>query len=302
MLNRARRALLFMPGDDRRKIEKGASLDVDSIIMDLEDGVAYNRKEQARVVVRQALAEVDFGHTERLVRINPVTDESSTWFYDINETIEAKPDGYVIPKVENAEQVQRVAEHITRAERKYGWKDGQISVLAIVETAMGIVYLRDIAESDPRLVALIFGAEDLVGDIGAVRSVEGAEVAYSKSKLVLFAKAYRLQAVDTPFVDLTASDEILSASTREALNLGYTGRLAIHPKQIEPIQRVYTPTQDQIRDAKGLISAFDAQQSHGKGVFAYEGRMVDMPMIKAAQAILNRASAAGIDLDSIEVS
>ncbi len=302
MSNRARRALLFMPGDDRHKIEKGAGLNVDSIIMDLEDGVAYNRKEQARVVVRQALTEVDFGASERLIRINPITDESSTWFYDINETIEAKPDGYVIPKVENAEQVQRVAEHITRAERKYGWKDGQISLLAIVETAMGIVYLRDIAESDPRLVALIFGAEDLVGDIGAVRSVEGTEVFYSKSKLVLFAKAYRLQAIDTPFIDLTASDETLSASTEEALRMGYTGRLAIHPKQVEPIQRVYTPTVEQIRAAKGLISAFNAQQSHGKGVFAYEGRMVDMPMIKAAQAILNRATAAGIDLENIEVS
>src|SRR5690606_8128380 len=127
-----------------------------------------------------------------------------TWINDLTETIEAKPNGYVIPKVENAEQDQRVAEHITRAERKYGWPDGSIRLLAIVETAMGFVYLRDVAESDPRLVALIFGAEDLAGDIGAKRTPDGWEVFYSRSKLVLFAKAYRLQAIDTPFVDLTA--------------------------------------------------------------------------------------------------
>jgi citrate lyase beta subunit len=292
MPNRARRALLFMPGDDRRKIEKGAAMNVDSIIMDLEDGVALNRKEEARATVHDALRHVDFGRTERLVRINPVEDEYSTWIHDLTETIEAKPNGYVIPKVENAEQVQRVAEHINRAERKYGWPDSSIRLLAIVETAMGFVYLRDIAESDPRLVALIFGAEDLAGDIGAKRTPEGGEVFYSRSKLVLFAKAYRLQAIDTPFIDLNADDAQLATSTQQALSMGYTGRLAIHPKQVEPIQKVFTPTQEDVAAAQALIDAHDAHQKAGTGVFSYQGRMVDMPMVKAAQSIINRARAA----------
>lgn len=297
MPNRARRALLFMPGDARRKIEKGAALDVDCIIMDLEDGVAFSQKEEARRTVRTALDELDFGRSERLVRINPVSDDSSMWIHDLTETIEARPDGYVIPKVQNAEQVQRVAEHITRIERKNGWHDGDIRLLAIVETAMGFVYLRDIAESDPRLVALVFGAEDLAGDIGAKRTPDSWEVFYARSKLVLFAKAYHLQAIDTPFVGLTADDSQLTTTTEQALYMGYTGKLAIHPNQIEPIQRMFTPTAEEIQAAKVLIAAHEKQQDDGSGVFVHEGRMVDLPMVKAAQSVLTRASAAGIKVD-----
>lgn len=297
MTNRIRRALLFMPGDDRRKIEKGAAMNADSIIMDLEDGVALNHKEQARAVVRTALNEVNFGHTERLVRINPVQDEHSLWIHDLQETLEGHPDGYVLPKVQSAEQVQRVAEHLTRAERKYGWIDGSVRLLAIVETAMGFVNMNEISDSDPRLAALVFGAEDLAGDIGAVRTPDGWEVFYARSKLVLYAKARGLQAIDTPFVDLTAEDSNLLAATEQAHYMGYTGKLAIHPRQVPVIQAVFTPKPDQIRQAKALVDAHNQHQAEGRGVFAYEGKMVDMPMVRAAESILAQARAAGINVD-----
>jgi citrate lyase beta subunit len=296
MAIRTRRALLFMPGDDRKKIEKGAALDVDSVIMDLEDGVALSRKAEARAVTASALRDVNFGYTERLVRINPVLDDPALWFHDIQETIEAHPDGYVLPKVDHAEQIQRVAVHLTRAERQYGWMEGSIRLLAILETAQGIVNMKDIADSDPRLSALIFGAEDLAGDIGAVRTPDGWEVFYARSKLVIFAKAKGLQAIDTPFIDLGTDDSMLRADTEQALYMGFTGKLAIHPKQVPTIQGVFTPTSDQIAHAKALIAAHNDHQAHGQGVFAYEGRMVDMPMVKSAEAILARARAAGLDV------
>ncbi|GAB4334307.1 MAG: CoA ester lyase [Phototrophicales bacterium] len=300
MTNRIRRALLFMPGDDRRKIEKGATLNVDSIIMDLEDGVALNHKELARQTVRTALNEINFGHTERLVRINPVQDDHSLWIHDLQETLEGHPDGYVLPKVQNAEQIQRVAEHLTRAERKYGWIDGSVRLLAIVETAMGFVNLSEIADSDPRLAALIFGAEDLAGDIGAVRTQDGWEVFYARSKLVLYAKARGLQAIDTPFINLTAEDSHLRAATEQAHYMGYTGKLAIHPRQVPVIQSVFTPTSDQIRRAIALVKAHNQHQTQGRGVFAYEGKMVDMPMVRAAETILAQARAAGMNLSEFE--
>lgn len=299
MPNRIRRALLFMPGDDRHKIEKGAALDVDSIIMDLEDGVALSHKEQARATVAKALQEVDFGKSERLVRINRVTDEHSLWINDLTETLDAQPDGYVIPKVEQADHIQRVAEHITRAERKHGWEDASIRIIGIVETAMGIVNLNEIADSDPRLSALIFGAEDLAGDIGATRTPDGWEVFYARSKLVVFSKARGLQAIDTPFVDLAADDSMLISAAEQAQYMGYTGKLAIHPRQVAPIQKVFTPTTEQIQHAKALVQAFNEQQSEGRGVFAFEGRMIDMPMIRAAEKILHRAQAAGINVDEV---
>jgi citrate lyase beta subunit len=289
-----RRALLFMPGDDRRKIEKGASSGVDSIIMDIEDGVALNRKTIARATVNAALSEVEFGRTERLVRINPVS--APLWEDDLTGTIDGRPDGYVLPKVESGDDVRRVSGWLAEAESARGWMVGALRLLVILETARGFVNLGSIAGSDARLDGLIFGAEDLAGDIGATRTPEGWEVFYARSALVIHAKACGLQAIDTPFVDL-ADLEGLTGQTRLALNMGYTGKLAIHPRQIEPIQQVFTPTGDEIRRARRLIQAHEIHQASGAGVFELDGKMVDMPMVRAAEAVLARARAAGIEME-----
>jgi citrate lyase beta subunit len=283
---------LFMPGDGRRKIEKGAALDVDAVIMDLEDGVALSNKPAARAVTAAALREVDFGRTERLVRLNPV--DSLFFDDDLAETIDAHPDGYVLPKVESAGQVREVAARLLAAEGRNGWRPGGIRLLAIIETGRGVLNLREIAESDSRLDALVFGAEDLAGDIGATRTPEGWEVYYARSAVVIHAKSCGLQAIDTPFVDL-ADLERLGQETRLVLGMGYTGKLAIHPRQVDIIQRVFTPTPEEIQQAQRLIAAHDAQQAGGAGVFELDGKMVDMPMVRAAQTLLARARAAGIE-------
>jgi len=299
MPKRLRRALLFMPGDDRRKIEKGAALGVDSVIMDLEDGVALNQKAQARDVIRAALKDVDFGHTERLVRINPISDTHDLWENDLKATLEGHPEGYVIPKLEDATQIENIHHYLNRAERKYGWIPGSIRLLVIIESAKGVVNLREIASANPRVDALIFGAEDLAGDLGAIRTPDGWEVFYGRSAVVTHARAFGLEAIDTPFVDLTAEDSHLVAETEQAHYMGYTGKLAIHPRQVPLIQQAFTPTTEQIIQARDLIAAHDTQQAEGTGVFAYEGRMVDRPMIRAAETVLARARAAGVDVDSL---
>ena len=293
---RMRRALLFMPGDSRRKIEKGAAMAVDSIIMDLEDAVALNGKDAAREAVLAALHEVDFAGSERLVRCNMVVPG---WIYaeDLRLTVNGRPDGYVLPKIEEAQQVQHISEMLTAAEAERGWPNGQIRLLAIIETARGIANLKEIANSDKRLDALIFGAEDLAGDMGARRSAAGWEVFYARSAVVLHAKAAGLQAIDTVFIDLQAPDETLISETELARDMGYTGKLAIHPRQINPIQSVFTPGDAEIDAARRLVAAHDAAQAAGSGVFEYEGRMIDMPMVRAALGILARARACGIDAD-----
>ncbi len=295
-MNRIRRALLFMPGDDRRKIEKGAALEVDAVIMDLEDGVALNRKAAARETVAAALREVDFGTTERLVRINPV--DSVFYLDDLSMTLDAQPDGVhpdgiVLPKAESAEAIRAVDAWLTAAETERGWTANTIALLAIIETAPGVVNLKEIAASSPRLQALIFGAEDLAGDMGAVRTPDGWEGFYARSAVVLHAKAFGLQAIDTPFVHLD-DEHGLIAETEQALYMGYTGKLAIHPKQVAPIQQTFTPSTTEIERAQALIAAHTEQQAAGTGVFQLEGKMVDMPMIRAAEAVIARAHAAGL--------
>ncbi len=294
MNHRVRRALLFMPGDDRRKIEKGAGFGVDAVIMDLEDGVALNRKAAARETVVTALREVDFGTTERLVRINPV---GSVFHSDDLSIIAAHPDGIVLPKAESADAIHAVDARLTAAEAEHGWTPGGIALLAIVETARGVVNLKQIAASSPRLQALIFGAEDLAGDMGAVRTASGWEGFYARSAVVLHAKAYGLQAIDTPFVHLY-DEHALIAETEQALYMGYTGKLAIHPQQVEPIQRTFTPTAEQIAQAQALIAAHAEHQANGTGVFVFAGKMIDMPMIHAAEAVIARAQAAGLMKDT----
>lgn len=288
--DRLRRALLFMPGDDLHKIEKGASLGVDSVIMDLEDGVAPNKKVDARQIVFKALTELNFGTTEKLVRVNGVATGLTA--DDIAETIQGRPDGYVLPKVESEEEVRYVIQVLLDSEQKLGYPIGGIKLMVIIESARGVINLPEIANEGSPLVALIFGAEDLASDIGAVRTRQGHEVLYARNAVVLHAAAYGLQAIDTPFVDLNDS-EGLKQEAVEAMQMGYTGKLAIHPNQVAPIVEAYTPSPEAIAAAQRLVEAFEIHQAGGTGVFAFEGKMIDMPMIRSAQRVLARAEASG---------
>jgi citrate lyase beta subunit len=290
---RPRRALLFCPGTERKKIEKAGGAGADAVILDLEDAAALSKKKEARETVAAALGAIDFGRSERLVRINPVG--TGLAFEDLIVTTAGPrpPDGYVIPKVESKEDVQTVARFLDEAEQRAAMPAGTIRLLAIIETARGVVRLAEIAAASARLEALIFGAEDLCGDLGAVRTREGREVFYAKSAVALHAAAERLQAIDTPFVDL-ADEAALAAETREALGMGYQGKLAIHPKQVAPITAVFTPSAAEIEAAERLLREHERHQAEGRGVFALDGRMVDMPMVRAAERVLARARAAGV--------
>ena len=286
-----RRAMLFMPGDSLRKIEKAIALRVDSIVMDLEDGVALTQKDAARATVLQALQSLGFGRSERLVRVNPVGSELLE--VDMDATIAGRPDGYVIPKVDFDEQVQAVAEYLTLEERRRGWPVGGIKLLPIIETALGVMNVREIALADKRIDALLFGAEDLAGDMGALRTAASWEVFYARSAVVTAAKAYRMQAIDQVCFDLTDLAGF-EAECQFGRQLGYDGKMIIPPRQVEPAQRIFAPSPDEIERAQRILSAYAEQQAAGVGAFAMDGRMVDMPVVRAAEDMVARAQAAGL--------
>ena len=288
---RLRRSVLFMPGDSMRKIEKATRLDADSIVMDLEDGVALNNKAAARATIAEALRTLDFGRRERLVRLNP--PGSGLLDDDLAVTAPAAPDGFVIPKVESAADVQTVSRKLAAVEAAHGWAEGSLRLVAVVETALGVMNLKEIAQSDARLEALMFGAEDLAGDIGAVRTAAGWEVFFARSAVVTAAAAYGLQAIDMIFVDFQNPDG-LAEECRAARQMGYAGKMAIHPKQIAIINREFSPTPAEIDRARRLVAAHRAHQQSGRGAFAFEGKMVDMPVIRAAEHVLARARQAGL--------
>ena len=278
-----RRSLLFMPGDSVRKIEKATTLGADSIIADLEDAVAISQKQAARETVAACFARLDFGGSERLIRINPVS--TPLWEEDLAQTIAARPDGYVLPKVESAEQVQAVSARLAELETSHGLVPGSVRLLAQIETAMGVLRAGEIAGADSRLDALLFGAEDLAGDIGARRSREGGEIFYARGAVVIAAAAYGLPAIDTVFLELADSDG-LAAECHLVRGMGFSGKLAIHPRQVEVINRAFSPTAEEIAQAQRLIDAFDSQQAAGTGVFEMDGKMVDMPVVLAARKVV----------------
>jgi citrate lyase beta subunit len=290
---RVRRAVLFIPGDSPQKIEKGAGLGTDALILDLEDGCALANKVAARQIILDALSSHDFGRSERLVRINPL--ETGLGIGDLEATLPARPDGYVLPKIESADQVREVSAYLSLMEARYGWPQGAIRLLVFVETARGIINLREIAGSDPRLDAMMFGGEDLASSMGATRTREGWEIFYARSAFITYAAAFDLQAIDTVFVDLHDTAALVTEA-EQALRMGFTGKLAIHPRQVEPITAVFTPSDEAIARAQRLIEAFHAHQASGAGVFALDDKMVDMPMLRAAERVLARARAAGKSL------
>lgn len=287
---RARRALLYMPGDDLHKIHNATTLDVDCVCMDTEDGVAINHKKIARETIAEALRTIDFGRSERLVRINPV---GSVFIEDdLRNIIPARPDGIVIPKVKDADQINWVNDQISRYEEQNNWLIGSIIIIAIIESAIGIVHLPEIATSSSRLEALIFGAEDLAADIGAERSKSGWEVFYARSALVTYAAAYGLQAIDMVNIDFQDIPALRVQAT-QGVKMGFSGKQVIHPNQVQPVQKAFTPSDEQIRDAQTIVEAFNAHQAEGRGAFAEDGKMIDAPLVKSAQALLERARAAG---------
>jgi citrate lyase subunit beta-like protein len=285
----SRRALLYTPGDDRHKIEKALTLDVDCICMDMEDGVAFVQKAAARRTIAAALQELDFTRSEKLVRINAVGTGLET--EDIRSVLPFRPDGIVLPKVENLEQLQWAGALVEAAELDHGWPVNSIRLLAGVETARGILNLKEIT-SYPRLEAVILGGEDYAASVGATRTAQATELLFARSAVVAACSANGLQAIDIVMIDFH-DIENLRAEALFGAGLGYAGKQVIHPAQVAPVQEAFTPPAGAIEYARNLVRAFEAHQKEGRGAFALDGRMVDLPLVRAAQNVLARAAAAG---------
>ena len=246
----ARRALLYVPGDDIHKIRKATTLAVDSICLDLEEGVAVNRKLHARDVIAEVLRTLLFGQSERLVRINSL--QSGLAEDDLAVVLPAHPDGIVLPKVESADQLQWTNMQLAAMEHRMGWPMGSLTLLAMIETPLAVMHLPEICTAVPRLSGLILGADNMAVGLGAQRTPAGWEVFYGRSAIVLHAAAYNLQAIDlvnVDFMDIAALDQ----DARKGAEMGFTGKQIIHPNQVGPVQEAFTPSNKAIEDAQSWL-------------------------------------------------
>lgn len=261
-------------------LRKTVDSDADVVVFDLEDAVAPDDKPGARDAVSEVLADPEYDpDAEICVRLNPV-GRGAKDDVTVLGTGDNRPDSVMLPKTSDAEDVETLgrilAEH-----------DLPPTVIALVESAAGVLHAESIARAQPT-DAIAFGAEDLTADIGATRTDDGTEVLYAREHVVLAAGAAGIDAIDTPFTDF--GDEAgLRDETRFAIQLGYDGKLAIHPAQIEPINEAFTPAAEDVEWARRVLQARDDNDG---GVFRVDDEMIDGPLIERAEHIVERAEAA----------
>ena len=279
----ARRSVLFTPGDEPEMMRKALEGDADVVVFDLEDAVAPDRKEAAREAVEEVLYDVPEGAPEAWVRLNPFGGDIDG--RDDLDAIDAEPSCFVVPKAGSAEDVEAVAEALEESGTDTG-------VVPIVESAAGVVNAAEVATAS-RVSAVVFGAEDLAADLGATRTSEGEEVIYARQKVVAAATAAEVEAIDTLWTEFR-DEEGLREDTERGISLGYDGKLAIHPAQVEVINDAFTPDARKVEWAERILEAKEEAEERGKGVFEVDGEMVDAPLVEQARTVKHRARAAGV--------
>ena len=289
-MKRLRRTMLFMPGNNSGMLQNAGILGADSIILDLEDAVSLTEKDSARILVREAIKNVDYNNVEVVVRVNPFTTEFAQ--KDIDVIARVKPDTLMIPKA-TEEELHAIDGILTNIEMQEGFENGSIKLMPIVETAYGVENVYNIIKSCDRIVGILLGGEDLTSDLGIKRTKEGGEIFYARNRVAIACKAMKVDSIDTPFTDTNDFDG-LERDTFKAKNLGLTGKAAIIPSQIDTIHSVYAPTVEEIKHAKRVLEAMKEAEKEGKGVFSLDGKMVDAPIINRAKNTVEQAKILGL--------
>ncbi|WP_428534670.1 HpcH/HpaI aldolase/citrate lyase family protein [Rhodopila sp.] len=279
------RTLLFAPGNHPRRVEKALTLAADGVILDLEDAVAITEKTAARPAVTEAFGKPRAG--KLYVRVNALTTE---WCYsDIVAVVQRGLDGIVLPKVEHAHELRAADWLIGNLERERGLAPGQVDLIPIVETALGIGNLAEICRSGTRTKRLAFGAGDFTLDMAMQWSRSEAELLPHRAACVLQSRAAGMESpMDTVWADLRDLDGFI-ASARHAAALGFQGKMCIHPDQVEPANAAFTPDAAAVERARRILSAFETAEAQGLASIQLDGQFIDYPIVQRARRVLEAA-------------
>lgn len=277
---------LYLPGNTPSLMINAGIHKPDGIILDLEDAVAPNKKYEARFVVRNALRNIDFYGTERMVRINQVP----AGLEDLEYLVPHNVNLILVPKCESAEQIRLVNEKISELKTKYK-VTGNVWLMPIIESALGVLKSLEIAQSE-NVVAMAIGLEDYTADLGTRRTQEGTESFFARSMVVNACKAAGIQAIDSVFSDI-ADMEALKETVIRSKALGFDGMGCIHPRQIRVIHENYAPDAVEIEKAKKIVNAFMEATAKGLGVVSLGTKMIDPPVVKRAQKLIDLAVTMG---------
>ena len=280
---RPRRSALYMPGANERALEKAKTLPADALILDLEDAVAPDAKPAARERVCAAVASGEYGRRELTIRVNAI---DTPWHdEDLRAAAKAGPDAVVVPKVNSAADVHAVERVLTEA----GAPD-RTKIWAMVETPVAILHAKEIAAASSRLTVLVMGTNDLAKELQAQHVPGRAPLLTGLSLCMLAARAYGKQILDGVYNDVKDPDGF-AAECRQGREFGFDGKTLIHPSQLEPCNRAFAPSEEEVERSRRIIAAFEEATARGDGVVTVDGRMIENLHVADARRLLVLADA-----------
>ena len=280
------RSLLFVPGNQPRMLERASGLKPDAFIPDMEDSVPLDEKANAREVTASYLAKLAAGRTPVIPRVNSL--DTGLLDDDLAAVVGGNVYGVSVGKIETPEDIATISGKLEALERKAGIDVGSVSLVPWIETAMAIVHLYEICTASPRIVGVAFGAEDFTNDMGIERTESEAETYFARNSIAVAARAADVLALDTPYFSFRDQDG-LRENANTAKQYGFKGKFAIHPAQIDIINETFSPSDAEIEHARRVVEAFDEAASRGRGSTSLDGKVVDVPVVKRAQAVLQMA-------------
>jgi citrate lyase subunit beta/citryl-CoA lyase len=281
--NRFRFSRLYLPGNTPGLMINAGLHSADGIILDLEDSVAPEKKDEARLLVRNALRRIDFFGAERMVRIN----QGERGLGDLHFVIPHNVNLVLVPKCESANYIRQVDNEISDIKKKFNLSN-PVFLMPIIESALGLEHSFEIACACDNVVAIAIGLEDYTTDLGVTRTIEGTESFYARSRLVVAARAAGIQPIDSVFSDV-ADMEALKQNVMKSKSLGFEGMGCIHPRQIPVIRQGFAPDETEIEKSKKIVQAFETAKLKGLGVVAMGSKMIDPPVVARAQKIIDLA-------------
>ena len=293
-----KRTGLYASGSNPVNMIQAVFYNEDMLIYDMEDSVPASEKDAARLLIYQMLKEHRPKDKYVVIRVNGIYSEYLE--DDLQAAVRANPDCIRIPKVEYAREVQNISRRIAEIEEKVGLEVGKIELICNIESYMGVLNAREIAESDPRVVALATAAEDLTASLKAQRTKKGLEVFYARNAVLLACRAAGVDALDIVFSDIN-DEEGLREDAALAKNLGFDGKTVVHPRQIDIVNSYFTPSMKEIKYALRVLDAVEKGKKEGKGAVTLDGGMIDKPMELRALTTLAEAKAAGIKTEGLVI-
>ncbi|NLJ44187.1 MAG: HpcH/HpaI aldolase/citrate lyase family protein [Bacteroidales bacterium] len=286
--DRFRFSRLYVPGNTPSMMINAGLHSADGIILDLEDSVAPEKKDEARILVRNALRQICFYGAERMVRIN----QGERGLKDLEYVIPHYVNLILIPKCESKEEVKRVESKINELRNLYHI-DNEVYLMPIIESAAGVEMSFEIARSSDMIVAIAIGLEDLTADLGVTRTKEGSETLYARMRIVNAAKAAGIQPIDSVFSDI-GDMEALRLNVLSSKSLGFEGMGCIHPRQVPVVRQGFAPGPEEIEKSRKIVLAYDEARRNGLGVVALGTKMIDQPVVARAQRTVDLAVSLGL--------